>query len=113
MYPWDRVSADTDTTLRIIHEAFIRNHNVGVMIPSNLTIRDNEVFGFVRMIKEMEKPPMDPAKFYHRVSFQEEMLPISGFDAIFLRANPPLDPTMLNFLDSVKDQVIRGGTGIG
>lgn len=33
------------------------------------------------------------------------MLPLAGFDAIFFRANPPLDPIMLNFLDSVKDDV--------
>lgn len=105
MYPWERVGAD-DTTLRIIHEAFIRNHNVGIMIPSNLTIRENEVFGFVKMIKNMDKMPSDPVKFYNKVEFREELLPVSGFDAIFLRANPPVDPVMLNFLDSVKDDVL-------
>jgi glutathione synthase len=106
MYPWDRVDAESDTTLRIIHEAFDRNHNVGVMAPSGLTIRENEVFGFVRMIKTMTKIPSDPAKFYSKASFKEELLPISGFDAIFLRANPPVEPVMLNFLDSVKDDVL-------
>ena len=33
------------------------------------------------------------------------MLPLAGFDVLFFRANPPLDPLMLNFLDSVKDDV--------
>jgi glutathione synthase len=33
------------------------------------------------------------------------MLPLAGFDCIFMRANPPMDPLMLNFLDSVKDDV--------
>jgi glutathione synthase len=33
------------------------------------------------------------------------MLPLAGFDVLFMRANPPLDPLMLNFLDSVKDDV--------
>ena len=101
MYPWERVDAIADSTLRIIHEAFLRGHNVGVMVPSNLTIRDNEVFGFVKMIKKMDKIPLDPSKFHGKVNFNEELLPISGFDAIFLRANPPVDTTMLNFLDSV------------
>lgn len=105
MYPWERVGSD-DTTLRIIHEAFVRDHNVGIMIPSNLTIRENEVFGFVKMIKNMEKIPTDPVKFYSKVEFREELLPVSGFDVIFLRANPPVDPVMLNFLDSVKDDVL-------
>ena len=105
MYPWDQVD-EFDSTLRIVHEAFERNHNVGVMVPSNLTIRENEVFGFVRMIKAMTKIPSDPVKFHSKVSFREELLPISGFDAIFLRGNPPVDPVMLNFLDSVKDEVL-------
>jgi len=106
MYPWDKLEPESDTTLRIIHEAFMRSHNVGLMVPSNLTIRENEVFGFVRMIKGMEKIPSDPSKFYQKVKFREELLPISGFDAIFLRANPPVDSVMLNFLDSVKDDVL-------
>jgi glutathione synthase len=105
MYPWDRVEADTDTTLRIIHEAYIRKHNVGIMTPSNLTIRDNDVFGFVRMIEETSKLQADIVKFHKQVKFKEELLPMSGFDVIFLRANPPVDNTMLNFLDAIKDEV--------
>lgn len=33
------------------------------------------------------------------------MLPLAGFDTIFMRANPPLDSLVLNFLDSVKADV--------
>jgi glutathione synthase len=106
MYPWERVEAQTDTTLRIIHEAYIRRHNVGIMIPSNLTIRNNDVFGFVKMIQETERLQKDPVKLHKQVKFREEMLPMSGFDAIFLRANPPVDTTMLNFLDAIKDEVL-------
>ena len=106
MYPWTQLEAESDTTLRIIHEAYVRKHNVGIMQPSNLTIRNNEVFGFVKILKEMDKPQSDPSKFYGKVCFKEELLPISGFDVIFLRANPPIDNTMLNFLDSVKDDVL-------
>ncbi len=105
MYPWERISPATDTTLTLIHESYQRGHNVGVMVPSNLTIRENEVFGFVKMLKGMEKVPTEPAKFYPKVEFEEKMLPISGFDVLFLRANPPVDSIMLNFLDSVKDDV--------
>lgn len=104
MYPWDKVDND-DSTLRMIYEAYLRGHNVGYMVPGNLTIRDNEVFGFMKMAKSLPKMPSDPVKFRDRVKFKEELLPLSGFDVIFLRANPPVDPTMLNFLDSVKDDV--------
>lgn len=105
MYPWDKVTAESDTTLTLIHEAFYRQHNVGIMVPSNLTIRDNEVFGFVKMIQDMDKVPTDMVRFHSKVEFKEELLPLSGFDVIFLRANPPVDTTMLNFLDSVKNDV--------
>ncbi|NQV51963.1 MAG: glutathione synthase [Flavobacteriales bacterium] len=105
MYPWDRVEALTDTTLRMIHEAYLRNHNVGIMTPSNLTIRNNDVFGFVRMIEESDRLQKDTVKFHKQVKFKEELLPMSGFDVIFLRANPPVDNTMLNFLDAIKDEV--------
>ena len=33
------------------------------------------------------------------------MLPLAGFDAIMMRDNPPMDPLVLNFLDSIKDDV--------
>ncbi|NER13671.1 glutathione synthase [Leptobacterium flavescens] len=106
MYPWERVDPKFDSTLRIIHEAFIRDHNVGIITPSGLTIRDNEVCGFVKMICEMEKMPSSIEKFYKKVIFKEEMLPMSGFDVLFLRSNPPVDPTMLNFLDSLKGDIL-------
>lgn len=106
MDTWSDIDPEIDSTLRIIHEAFTRGHNVGLMHPSKLTIRDNEVFGFVKMLNELEKIPADPVRFYNKAKFKEELLPINGFDAVFLRANPPVDTTMLNFLDSVKDQAL-------
>jgi glutathione synthase len=53
----------------------------------------------------MEKVPASLKSFYKQADIREEMLPLAGFDVIFMRANPPLDPIMLNFLDSVKDDV--------
>ncbi|HAQ69757.1 MAG TPA: glutathione synthase [Flavobacteriales bacterium] len=106
MYPWERVEPQMDSTLRIIHEGYIRKHNVGIMTPSNLTIRNNDVFGFVKMIQDTERTQKDAEKFYKQVKFKEELLPMSGFDVIFLRANPPVDSTMLNFLDAIKDEVL-------
>jgi len=60
---------------------------------------------FVNVIKRMEKVPGTLKSFYRNAELREEMLPLAGFDVIFFRANPPLDPIMLNFLDSVKDDV--------
>ena len=67
MYPWERVEPQMDSTLRIIHEGYIRKHNVGIMTPSNLTIRNNDVFGFVKMIQDTERTQKDAEKFYKQV----------------------------------------------
>jgi len=43
--------------------------------------------------------------FYRQAEFKRSKLPLAGFDAIFIRANPPLDPIAANFLDSVRNNV--------
>ncbi len=102
MYPWEKVEPATDSTLRLVHEAAIRGHRVGIIYPNNLTIRDCVTSAFCKIIELNGKVPNSVEKFYKSVVFREQMLPISGFDTIFVRTNPPLDPIMLNFLDSVK-----------
>ncbi len=38
------------------------------------------------------------------ITFQKSMLlPLAGFEVIFMRAAPPIDNIVLNFLDSVKN----------
>jgi glutathione synthase len=103
MYPWDKVEADTDTTLRIIHEAHKRKHKVAICTPSNLTIRNSITSSFCAFIEPLEKPIGSIPLFHKKVKFKERLSPLAAFDVIFMRANPPLDPTMLNFLDSVKE----------
>jgi glutathione synthase len=82
-----------------------RGHGAAICTPSNLTIRDSVTNAFCNVISRMEKVPSTLKSFYAKATLREEMLPLAGFDVIFMRANPPLDPIMLNFLDSVKDDV--------
>ncbi|MBT8376505.1 MAG: glutathione synthase [Bacteroidia bacterium] len=105
MYPWDQIDPENDTSLALIKECVKRDHGVAVCTPANLTIRNSVTNAFCTVIGRMEKVPKTLKSFYNRVKLREEMLPLAGFDAIFFRANPPLDPIMLNFLDSVKDDV--------
>ena len=105
MYPWERIESETDSTLRLIHECVKRGHTVALSTVNNLTIRDSVTNAFCTVIGRMEKVPTTLRAFYKKAKLREEMLPLAGFDAIFFRANPPLDPLMLNFLDSVKDDV--------
>lgn len=105
MYPWEDIDPENDTSLALIKECVKRNHGVGMCTPSNLTIRNSVTNAFCTVIKRMDKVPGSLKAFYNKAELRVEMLPLAGFDAIFFRANPPLDPIMLNFLDSVKDDV--------
>nr|WP_299339113.1 glutathione synthase [Allomuricauda sp.] len=105
MYPWDEIQPENDTSLALIHECVKRKHGVAICTPANLTIRNSVTSAFCTVINRMEKVSSSLKTFYKQASIREEMLPLAGFDVIFMRANPPLDPLMLNFLDSVKDDV--------
>lgn len=105
MYPWDEIDPDNDSSLALIKECAKRGHGVAICTPSNLTIRDSVTSAFCTVISRMEKVPSSLKSFYNKAKLRVEMLPLAGFDVIFFRANPPLDPIMLNFLDSVKDDV--------
>jgi len=103
MYHWEDVEYQTDSTLRLVYEAVSRNHTVAITYPSNLTVRNNSPAAFCRMIGKFDKMPLNVESFYKKVKFTEQLLPLAGFDIIFLRSNPPVDNIMLNFLDSVKE----------
>lgn len=105
MYPWENIDPENDTSLALMKECVKRGHGVAMCTPANLTIRDSVTNAFCNVISRMDKVPTTLKAFYNKVKLREEMLPLAGFDSIFFRANPPLDPLMLNFLDSVKDDV--------
>ena len=105
MYPWESIDAENDTSLALIKECVKREHGVAICTPANLTIRNSVTCAYCTVIGRMAKVPSSLKSFYRKAERREEMLPLAGFDVIFFRANPPLDPMMLNFLDSVKDDV--------
>lgn len=106
MYPWESItSPENDSSVCLIHECVKRGHGVAICTPANLTIRNSITNAFCTVINRTEKVPNSLKSFHKNATTREEMLPLAGFDAIFMRAEPPLDPLMLNFLDSVKDDV--------
>ncbi len=102
---WEIMDPEIESTLRIMHEAHKRGHRVCMFKPGNLTIRENVTYAFCRILKTEGKVPESIPAFYKKVKFKKQMLPLNGFDIIFIRKNPPLDNVMLNFLDSVKNDV--------
>lgn len=106
MYPWENVDVAKDSTLRMIHECAKRKHRVVIATPAGLTMRNSVTNVFGKILSVPSGPfPGTISSFYKKVKLKEKMLPLAGFDVIFMRANPPLDILMLNFLDSVKEDV--------
>ena len=102
MYPWDRVEPETDTTLRLIHECVKRGHTVAMSTVNNLTIRDSVASAFCDVFTRKTKCSDNVVSFHKNADLKRTQLPLAGFDAIIMRANPPLDALALNFLDSVR-----------
>jgi glutathione synthase len=106
MYTWETIkSPENDTSVCLIHECVKRGHGVAICTPANLTIRNSITNAFCTIIERMDKVPNALKSFHKNATTREEMLPLAGFDVIFMRAEPPLDPLMLNFLDSVEEDV--------
>ncbi|MBT6747111.1 MAG: hypothetical protein HOB26_11190 [Flavobacteriales bacterium] len=64
MYPWEKVHASQDSTLRIIHEGVKRGHEVSITHPSNLTIRDSITLSLCKKISLGEKLTTSMTAFY-------------------------------------------------
>lgn len=103
MDKWSKLKPAMDSTLTLIHEALLRNHTVGILHPEDLTIRDSVTTGFFKIILPFEKLPETMPDLYNKVKFRKAMLPLAGFDVVMMRADPPIDSIVLNFLDSVKN----------
>lgn len=104
MYPWERINPKQDSSIRIIHECVKRGHDVAITHPQNLTIRKSVTYSYCKTFEKKETVSTSMSNFYGNARFETSMRPLNEFDIIFMRDNPPLDPLVLNFLDSVKDE---------
>ncbi len=104
MYPWETIKPKQDSTIRIVHECVQRGHEVAITTPQNLTIRDSVTLSNCQTIIGGGKVSNSMTSFHQSVQFEKSMRVLKDFDVIFMRDNPPLDPFVLNFLDSIKDE---------
>jgi len=104
MYPWENLNPRQDSTIRLIHESVKRGHDVAITYPQNLTIRNSITFGFCRTFRKMEKIASSMSQFHKSAEPEAGMRALGDFDVVFMRDNPPIDPLVLNFLDSIKDE---------
>ena len=104
MYPWERVTKG-DSTLRMIHECVKRGHDVALTTPERLSIRDSVTMANCEMYTIGQKVSSSVESFRQNGEKKWKSQPLAEFDVVFMRSNPPLDPIVLNFLDSIKDDV--------
>ncbi len=104
MYPWERVTKG-DSTLRMIHESVKRGHKVAMTTPERLSIRDSVTIANCEVFTKDQKVSSSVTSFQQNCEKSWDFLPLAEFDVVFVRVNPPLDPFVLNFLDSIKDVV--------
>ncbi|UTW62622.1 glutathione synthase [bacterium SCSIO 12741] len=104
MYPWEQAD-DRDSTVKMVHEAALRKHTVAITTPGALTIRNSVTSAFCQVVIKADKVASKTSAFFKKVRFRDQLLPLAGFDIIFMRANPPIDNIALNFLDSVRNDV--------
>jgi len=104
MYPWESIKPKQDSTIRLIHECVLRGHEVSITTPQDLTIRDSITLSYCKTIIDSKKVSKSMTKFHQSTQFNKGMEVLKKFDVIFMRDNPPLDPFVLNFLDSIKDE---------
>jgi glutathione synthase len=103
MYPWESLNPKQDSTIRLVHECVLRKHDVSITYANNLTIRESIPQSNCRTIVNTGKVSGSMLNFHRTVVFENRMVAMKDFDVIMMRDNPPLDPVVLNFLDSVKD----------
>ncbi len=102
MYPWESLNPKQDSTIRLVHECVKRGFDVAVTYPQNLTIRESVTYSYCRTFTISDTISSSMANFHRNAVFEISMRALKDFDVIFMRQNPPLDPIVLNFLDSVK-----------
>lgn len=105
MYPWESIKPKQDSTIRLVHECATRGYDVAIATPQNLMIRDSVTLSDCKTIVNGQKIQKGMTKFHLNVQFENSIRALKDFDVIFMRDNPPLDTFVLNFLDSVKDEV--------
>lgn len=103
---WATIEPLKSSTLTIIKECMERKHKVSILYTNNLTVRNNIVHGFAKLLDPMDKIPDAITSFYKKCTYEVKLTPLHAFDCIMIRKDPPINPLVLNFLDSVKDETV-------
>lgn len=104
--PWETLTPTKNSTILVVRECLKRGHKVSVLYPENLTVRNNIAFGRLLRIEPMEKISDNIVQFHKKVAFKPILTPLHSLDSLMIRKDPPIDPVVFNFLDSIKNECI-------
>ena len=105
MYNWESVKPKLDTTLRLIKECLTRGHKVTAIYPNEMAIRRTEVWANTYVISSKDLETENFIEFYSSCTLKEEFIKMREHDVVFFRDNPPLDNHLLNFMDTLENDV--------
>ncbi|QKF82820.1 glutathione synthase [Halarcobacter ebronensis] len=103
---WANIEPLKSTTLAVIKECMTRGHRVAILYTHDLTVRNNTVHGFAKMLKYEGKIPDSVTTFYKKTTYDIKLVALHAFDCIMIRKDPPISPLVFNFLDSVKNETV-------
>ena len=103
---WNELTPSKNSTILVIRECLRRGHRVSILYPENLTVRNNVVYGKLLRLQNMEKVPDNIVQFHKKAEFKGIESPLHSLDSLLIRKDPPIDPTIFNFLDAIKNECI-------
>jgi glutathione synthase len=115
MDPLERVLPDKDTTFVFMLESLARRHEVYFLEPSDLFADKSVPYGRVRRAEVMR--PATPGAPHHQL-FEERVEPLTWFDAVFMRKDPPFDMAyffathLLSLVDATRTFVSNDPRGL-
>lgn len=115
MDPLELVLPDKDTTFVFMLESQARGHEVYFAQIADLFVHTSKPHARVRRAEVMR--PETTGAPHHRL-FEERVLPLESFDAVFMRKDPPFDMSyffathLLQLLDPSKTLVLNDPRGL-
>jgi glutathione synthase len=115
MDPLELILPDKDTTFVFMLESQARGHEVYFAEVSDLFVHASTPYARVRRAEVMR--PAAAGAPHHRL-FEERVLPLDSFDAVFMRKDPPFDMSyffathLLQLVDPSKALVLNDPRGL-
>jgi glutathione synthase len=110
MDPIERILPDKDTTFVFMLESLRRDHEVYYTRIDDFFVREAEPHATVRRAEVMR--PTENKPQHHRL-FEERVVPLTWFDAVFMRKDPPFDMAffystlVLSLIDATRTLVVN------